>query len=60
MAKAIGWPPAKAYYCMLAETGLRPGEVLELRLGDVDLKGRTVKPRRLTETKKAYVLFISP
>ena len=59
VAKAIDWPPAKAYYCMLAETGLRPGEVLELRLEDVDLDARTVRPRRLTETKRSYVSFIS-
>ena len=60
VAKAIEWVPAKAYFAFLAETGLRPGEVLNLRLSDVDFEDRVVRPRRLTETKRAYISFFSP
>ena len=60
VAKAIKWIPAKAYFAFLAETGLRPGEVLNLRLSDVDFENRTVRPKRLTNTKRAYISFFSP
>ncbi len=60
VARAIEWPPAKAYYCLLAETGMRPGEPFTLKLVDVDLEGRVVKPKRLTASKRAYLSFFSP
>ena len=60
VAKAIRWIPAKAYFALLAETGLRPGEVLALRISDVDFDKRTVRPRRVTDTKRAYISFFSP
>ena len=60
IVRSIEWPPAKAYFALLAETGLRPGEAYGLRLTDLDVKERTVKPIKLTRTKKAYVSFFSP
>ena len=59
VAKAIEWPPAKAFYTMLAETGLRPGEILNLKLNNINLEERTVKPLRLSDTKRSYISFIS-
>ena len=60
VAKAIKWIPAKAYFAFLAETGLRPGEVLALKISDVDFENRAVRPKRLSETKRAYISFFSP
>jgi len=60
VAKAISWPPAKAYFALLAETGLRPGEVSKLKLDQAYLAERTVKPLRVKETKRAYISFFSP
>ena len=60
IARSIEWPPAKAYFALLAETGLRSGEAYGLRLTDLNVKERTVKPMKLTRTKKAYVSFFSP
>jgi len=59
IAKAVTWPPAKAYYALLVETGLRPGEVFSLKVDDVDFEKRMVKPKRITNTKRAYISFFS-
>ncbi len=60
VARAIEWPPAKAYYALLAETGLRPGEVLNARVQDLDLNERILKVMRANNaTKRAYVAFFS-
>jgi len=59
VAKAINWPPAKAYYCLLAESGLRPGELFKLKINEIDIEERTIKPKRITETKRAYIAFFS-
>ncbi len=60
VAKAIDWPPAKAYFALLAETGLRPGEVLNARLQDLDLNERMLKVMKANNTtKRSYVTFFS-
>jgi integrase len=59
VARAIDWIPAKAFYALLAETGLRPGEVLNARLGDLDLGERMLRIMRIGSTKRSYVAFFS-
>jgi integrase len=60
VAKAIDWPPAKAYYALLAETGLRPGEVLNARIQDLDLNERMLKVMKASNTtKRSYIAFFS-
>ena len=59
VARAIDWIPAKAFYALLAETGLRPGEVLNARLADLDLGERMLRIMRTGGTKRSYVAFFS-
>jgi integrase len=60
VARAIDWPPAKAYFALLAETGLRPGEVLNARVQDLDLNERMLKIMKAgNTTKRSYVAFFS-
>jgi integrase len=60
VARAIEWPPAKAYYALLAETGLRPGEVLNARVQDLDLNERMLKIMKAgNSTKRSYIAFFS-
>jgi integrase len=60
VARAIDWPPAKAYYALLAETGLRPGEVLNARVQDLDLNERLLKIMKANNTtKRSYIAFFS-
>jgi integrase len=60
VARAIEWPPAKAYFALLAETGLRPGEVLNARVQDLDLNERLLKIMKANNTtKRSYVAFFS-
>jgi len=60
VARAIEWPPAKAYFALLAETGLRPGEVLNARVQDLDLNERTLKIMKAgNSTKRSYIAFFS-
>jgi len=59
VAKAIEWPPPMDYYCLLAEAGLRPGEVLGARLNDLNLKGRALRLGKITSTKRSYQAFFS-
>jgi integrase len=60
VARAIEWPPAKAYYALLAETGLRPGEILNARIQDLDLNERMLKIMKANNTtKRSYVAFFS-
>jgi len=61
VARAIDWPPAKAYFALLAETGLRPGEILNARVQDLDLNERMVKIMKAgNSTKRSYIAFFSP
>jgi integrase len=60
VARAIDWPPAKAYFALLAETGLRPGEVLNARVQDLDLNERMLKVMKANNTtKRSYIAFFS-
>jgi integrase len=60
VARAIEWPPAKAYFALLAETGLRPGEVLNAKVQDLDLNERTLRIMKTgNATKRSYVAFFS-
>jgi integrase len=60
VARAIDWPPAKAYFALLAETGLRPSEVLNVRLQDIDLSERMLKIMKAgNSTKRSYIAFFS-
>jgi integrase len=60
VARAIDWPPAKAYFALLAETGLRPGEVLNARIQDLDLNERMLKVMKASNTtKRSYISFFS-
>jgi integrase len=60
VARAIDWPPAKAYFALLAETGLRPGEILNARIQDLDLNERMLKIMKANNTtKRSYIAFFS-
>jgi integrase len=60
VARAIEWPPAKAYFALLAETGLRPGEILNARVQDLDLNERMLKIMKAgSTTKRSYIAFFS-
>jgi integrase len=59
VARAIEWPPAKAYFTLLAETGLRPGEVLNAKVQDLDLSERMLKIMKLGNSKRSYIAFYS-
>jgi len=50
----------KAIFLLLATSGLRIGEVLSLKLGDIDLDKRMIKPNSHTgNTKKSWVSFFN-
>jgi integrase len=49
---------AKAFFLLLAETGLRVGEVLSLKLEQVDLEHRIIRVMKESETKRAYISFL--
>ena len=60
VARAVDWPPAKACYALLAETGLRPGEVLNARIQDLELNERMLKVMKAgNTTKRSYIAFFS-
>jgi integrase len=60
VARAIEWPPAKAYYALLAETGLRPSELLNAKVQDLDLNERMLKTMKTgNSTKRSYIAFFS-
>ncbi len=60
VARAIEWPPAKAYFALLAETGLRPSEILNARIQDLDLNERILKVMKANNTtKRSYIAFFS-
>jgi integrase len=50
---------AKAMFLMYATTGLRPIEVRQLKLIDIDLEKRMIIPRRSTRSKRTYVTFFN-
>ncbi|WP_016730916.1 tyrosine-type recombinase/integrase [Saccharolobus islandicus] len=60
VAKNIEHIPSKAYFVLLAESGLRPGELLAASVDNIDLKERIVWVNKETQTKRAYFSFFSP
>jgi len=59
VANAIANIGAKVAFIMLAETGLRPVEIFNLTMEQVDLSNRVIRPLHLSRTKRAYISFIS-
>ncbi|WP_016730840.1 tyrosine-type recombinase/integrase [Saccharolobus islandicus] len=49
---------AKAFFLILAETGLRVGEVLSLKLDQIDFEHRIIRINKISETKRAYISFL--
>ncbi|WP_286188765.1 site-specific integrase [Sulfolobus sp. S-194] len=49
---------AKAFFLILAETGLRTGEVLSLRIDQIDLDHTIIHISKVTGTKRAYISFL--
>lgn len=49
---------AKAFFLLLAETGLRVGEVLSLKLDQIDFEHRIIHVNKISETKRAYISFL--
>ena len=49
---------AKAFFLLLAETGLRVGEVLSLRVDQIDLDHRVIRIMKENGTKRAYISFL--
>ncbi|QXJ29738.1 putative phage integrase [Saccharolobus shibatae B12] len=49
---------AKAFFLILTETGLRVGEVLNLRVDQIDLEHRVIRIMKESETKRAYISFL--
>jgi integrase len=49
---------AKAFFLILSETGLRVGEVLSLKVDQVDFHHRVVRIMKESETKRAYITFL--
>ena len=55
---SIGHLGAKAFFLVLAETGLRVGEVYSLTLDQVDLDNGIIKLMKSSATKRAYISFL--
>ena len=51
---------AKAYFIILAEAGLRPGEPFLATMDDVDFEHGMMRIGKITETKRAFVAFLQP
>lgn len=49
---------AKTFFLLLVETGLRTGEVLNLKIDQLDLEHRIIHISKISETKRAYITFI--
>ncbi|QIW23147.1 site-specific integrase [Sulfolobus sp. S-194] len=49
---------AKAFFLILTETGLRVGEVLNLRVDQMDMEHRIIHIMKESETKRAYITFL--
>ena len=49
---------AKTLFLLLVETGLRVGEVMNLRVDQIDLDHRIIKLMKENETKRAYISFL--
>ncbi|BBG25028.1 hypothetical protein IC006_2362 [Sulfuracidifex tepidarius] len=54
----IGHLGAKTFFLILAETGLRVGEVYSLSVEQVDLENGIIKLMKNSATKRAYISFL--
>ena len=59
IAEAITNIAAKVAFILLAETGLRPIEVFNLTMDQVDVDGRVIRPLHISRTKRAYISFMT-
>ena len=64
IAEEIDFIPAKAYFTLLAETGLRPGEALNARLSWLNLNEVMLVPAKdsslaLRRSKRSYIAMFS-
>ena len=59
VAKAITNIAAKVAFILLAETGLRPIEIFNLTMDQVDMDNRVIKPLHLSRTKRVYISFMT-
>ncbi|BBG27280.1 site-specific integrase [Sulfuracidifex tepidarius] len=59
VVKILDHIPSKAYFVLLAETGLRPGELLTATVDNLDIKERIIWVNKETQTKRAYFSFFS-
>ena len=48
----------KAFFIILTETGLRVGEVLSLKLDQIDFEHRIIHISKINKTKRAYITFL--
>ncbi|WP_333639306.1 site-specific integrase [Pyrobaculum aerophilum] len=51
---------SRFYFCLLAETGLRPGEPFLASVDDLDLERGVLRIGKVGETKRAFVAFLRP
>ena len=58
VAREIKHLGAKIFFILLAETGLRPGEIIRLSISDVDLVKRRIVIAKISETKRSYISFL--
>ena len=56
--KSIEHQGAKAYFLLLVETGLRTGEIFNLKIDQVDLTNRVINIAKVSKTKRAYITFL--
>ncbi|ACR41366.1 tyrosine-type recombinase/integrase [Saccharolobus islandicus] len=49
---------AKAFFLLLAETGLRINEILKLNIDQIDLEKRIIYVNKISASKRAYITFL--
>jgi integrase len=49
----------KAFFLLLASSGLRLGEVLKLKISDLDFENRIIRVKHSSRTKRAWISFFN-